>query len=200
MYQKRFHVFIFTVMLIMISAFIEGCTHVVKTSDMSGLQTGSPLNSIKPKIFTFNEFKDIGGGDDPSVFSKNAGHIFKLDQSPASMVALALRKEFERNGHMCISSSPQAKSNFIIDGTIFKFMVMSRPLLFHVEHHSKIALKLTVSRVPISNGVFVKAYQGEYESKEGSGVEYLGNNIHKSLLAMIKEISTDQELLEFLQK
>ncbi|MDA8077477.1 MAG: hypothetical protein M0Z79_00925 [Nitrospiraceae bacterium] len=61
-------------------------------------------------------------------------------------------------------------------------------------------MKLTVSRVPISNGVFVKAYQGEYESKEGSGVEYLGNNIHKSLLAMIKEISTDQELLEFLQK
>lgn len=192
--RKRIHFVILSVMALL-TAFIAGCTHIVKTNDFSGFQAGSPLSSIKPKIFAFNEFKDsrVSGDDDPSVFTKNAGHIFKLDQSPASMAASALQKELKRNGHECISFSTNVKSDFIVDGTIFKFTVMSRPRLFHVEHSSKIAMKLSVSRVPVSNGLFVKSYQGEYESKEGSGIEYLGNNIQQSLLTMIKEISTDQE-------
>lgn len=199
MERRRVHGVVVAVIALFISV-IAGCTHTVKTSAFSDLHAGSPLSSVKPHVFAFNEFKDIRVrvDGDPSVFTRNAGHVFKLDQPPASMVASALQRELKRNGHACVLFSPQVKSDFIVDGTIFKFAVSSRPRMFHVEHRSMIAVKVSVSRVPASNGVFVKAYQGEYESKEGSGVENLGKNIQQSLLTMIKEISTDQELIEFL--
>ena len=71
--------------------------------------------------------------------------------------------------------------------------------MFSVRYKSEIAVKFTVSCVPESSRVFVKQYQGTYDAAEGQ-VGDLTKPVQQTLLNMVKEISTDQELIEFLQK
>jgi hypothetical protein len=174
---------------------------MIKTSDMPGLQAGSPLKSIGSKTFMINEFKDISLriSDDPLVIKKAGVHTWKLEQPPETVVASVVRKELERNGHKCIAPSSAKKADYIIDGTIFKFYPTFLPQAFSIRYISEIAVKLTVSRIPASSGVFVKQYQGTYDAEEGH-VAYLTKPVQQTLLNMIKEISTDQDLIEFLQK
>jgi hypothetical protein len=191
--------------LSMSTVVLSGCTHIITTTDIPALQSGSPLRSIESKTFLINEFTDIRKiSGDPRIIKKDAGHTFRYDQPPATAVASAVRKELERNGHKTVETSAPTRSDYVIDGAVFKFSTITVGRMFSVTSISTIAVKLTLSRVPNSKGVFVKAYQGIYDSK---GAPNIANPLsletmvlHQALTNMIKDISTDQELIEFLQK
>jgi hypothetical protein len=183
---------------------LSGCTHIIKT-DIPTLQSGSPLRGIESKTFLINEFTDVRNiSGDPRIIKKDAGHTFRYDQPPATVVASAVRKEIERNGHKTVETSAASRSDYVIDGAVFMFSTITVGKVFSVTSVSTIAVKLTVSRVPNSKGVFVKAYQGIYDSQGAPNIANpLGLEtmvLHQALTDLIKDISTDQELIEFLQK
>ena len=191
MQHHRIGLFAFMAMVVL----LFGCTHVLKTTDIPTLQAGSPLKSVGSKTIAFKEFNDIRGGNDPLVVMVAKPHKFMVDQPPATLVAMELRKELERNGHTCITYTPQAKADFIVEGTVYKFSVSQRPPVFI----GNVGVKLTVSRAPADSKVLIKSYQGEGRAKSAT---YSGWRpaLTQANQAMIKEISTDTELVDFLQK
>ena len=187
------------VSLIIILFLFTGCTHVWNITETPFLQMGSPLRSIEPKTFAFKDFQDIRGVEDPSLMLKMGVHTHLLDQPPAIFIAERIKKEFERNGHRCIDASSQAKADFIVDGKIHKFSVMFRMGLWSNQWFANTGVKLTINREPSESGVFVKSYEGEYTGTSSSGplfVEASG----QAVLSMLKDISTDSELIEFIKK
>jgi hypothetical protein len=191
------------VVTVMISCLlISGCgfTRIIDSTTMPPLQTGSPLRGISPKTFAFKELKDVRGTD-----QFLAGHVsvtkYILDQPASTVVIKAIMREFERNGHKCIIYSPQDKPDFIIDGSVYKYEFRAYFATFPGDkdrHIAIIAVKLIVSRAA-SDDLFSKKYEGEYlcgRDKYLSPTEMMS----QAQMAMLKEISTDKELIEFLKK
>jgi hypothetical protein len=202
--RKQSHCIHVLAILSMATIVISGCipAAVINTTDIPALESGSPLRSIESRTFAFNEFEDIRTNisDDKRLMWPER-RTWRLDQDPADLVSKAIRKELERNGHKTVAYSPVAKSDYIMDGTVFKFSVIVNLGVWSGTVTSTIGVKLIVSRVPNSRGGFAKTYQGVYESKEGpTPTNPMTISIREALLMMVKDISTDQELVEFLQK
>jgi uncharacterized lipoprotein YajG len=178
--------------------FITGCTYIVKTSDFSTLQTGSPLRGVPSKTFAFKEFKDIRNAADPSLIMTWHANKNVLDQPPAALVAIWVKKELERNGHKCVTFSPDVKADFIIEGSIYKFTARIDEGMFSVTQSANTGVKIMISRIPTEKGVFVKSYGGEYIM--GMGTDGWKICLNQALVSMIKEMSTDTELIEFIKK
>jgi hypothetical protein len=113
--------FRFLAVLALLNALL-GCslTHTLKSADIPQLQVGSPLKSVPPLTFAFKEFK--GGGNKDDLIGDFGIHKYKLDQPVATVVAKAIRKELERNGHTCIAEST-SKADFVVDGTVYKYFL-----------------------------------------------------------------------------
>jgi hypothetical protein len=182
-----------------------GCTFTLKSNDVSTLETGSPLRGIPPKTFAFKEFRDARGvvrgnlgnvldvKKDPYLFDDGGPtQKYKLDQPPTSLVAVVIRKELERNGHRCIGHSAQSNPDFIIEGSVYAFQIrMSRTF------DTEVAVKLTVTPVSPGKEVLIKAYEGKAPWKGGF---WFKTSVNLALLAMVKEMSTDPDLIAFLEK
>ena len=188
-----------SIALIAIILFFTGCTHVLNITEIPTLQTGSPLRGVGSKTFAFKEFKDIRNVEDPVLMMVAGVHKHILDQPPATLVAMWLKKELERNGHICVMDSPQMKADFVIEGTVYKFLVSHRTGMFETMQHSSTGVKLTISRISANSVSFVKSYEGEY-STSGLTAARWKIALSQALLSMIKEISTDPELIEFIKK
>jgi hypothetical protein len=190
--------------LISLGGSLGGCTihKTIKSTDIiPQLQTGSPLKSISPKVFLFKEFKDIRGND-PFFVMKIDFNETKLDQTASSVIIRAIAGEFERNGHKCIMGKQPSKSDFIIEGTVYKFGLLIGSGVSGVKMTGNVALKLTISSASGEVRVLTKNYEGEYYFSSAMGVPYWKwkDILKQATHDMIKEISTDSELLEFLEK
>jgi uncharacterized lipoprotein YajG len=183
---------------------VTGCTPIImKTSEFSTLQTGSPLRGVPAKTFAFKEFKDIRNAEDPSLIMEWRGHKFVLDQPPAVLVALWVKKELERNGHKCVTFSPDVKADFIVEGSIYKYKVITYEGMFSATQNANAGVKIMISCIPTEKGVFAKSYEGEYFVDCGSigcGLNKWKIPVNQALVSMIKEMSTDTELIEFIKK
>jgi hypothetical protein len=172
----------------------------MKSSEISILQTGSPLKGLSPKIFAFKDFRDDRGiNPDPYLMAVRGIQKYKLDQPKTTFVVVAIRKELERNGHTCIMQSVQSKSDFIIVGSVYKFGVVYQHWRGEV---ATVAVKLTVTPVPPKEELLTKTYEGEGIARIRSAFasRYMKESLNQALLAMVKEISTDPELIAFLEK
>lgn len=176
-----------------------GCvTYVWNVAKIPTLQTGSPLRSVEPKTFAFKEFKDIRNVEDPLLLWELQQAFIvkqlKSDQPLTTIVAMQIKKELERNGHKCVVYSPQMKADFVVEGIVYKFSVRSDVGMFTVSEIANTGVKLTISRVPIDSGVFVKSFEGDITTNNAIIA------LNEALLSMIKEMSTDTELVEFIKK
>jgi hypothetical protein len=190
--------------VVVISLMFVGCTFTLRSKDLSTLETGSPLKSIPSKTFAFKEFRDARGTvtgalgnvldvkKDPYLFDKQGAVKSKLDKPPASLVAMVIRKELERNGHKCIGYSAQSNPDFIIEGSVYKFEIRRSQTL-----NTEVAVKLTVNYVSPREGVLIKAYEGI--ARYYTYYVYK-TSVNLALLAMVKEFSTDPDLIAFLEK
>ena len=203
--MKPFRVHLFRFVAVMaVTVIIAGCVTTIKTKDIQQLQTGSPLKSINPKIFAFKEFKDIRGTE-PSLVWKLGGRDVILDMPAATVVATAIKRELERNGHTCVMDTPESKANFVIEGAVYKYLLRADSGFFTTKIIGNVAVKLTVSAVSDVKKVLTKSYEGEYylSSNNSNPVPTLNSWVaisNQALLEMVKEISTDSELIEFLEK
>jgi hypothetical protein len=180
--------------IIVLIVMLMGCTHTIKSSEFATLQSGTPLINIKARTFALKEFRDVRGTTDPSQLEA----LWHLDQPPSVAVRTAIKKELERNGHLCIDYSPEAKADFIIDGAVYKHSIrLGR------SFGANVAVKLTVSKFANDKAIFTKTYEGEYDASPHFGT-WLGDEFKHTLssayLAMLKEMATDADLLEFLEK
>ena len=176
-----------------------GCTHVMKVNEFSTLQTGSPLRSVSSKTFAFKEFKDTRNADNPSLLMFT-GVSWTLEQPPAVMVPILIKKELERNGHKCVTFSPQVKADFIIEGNIYRYTCdWPKPLI--TAYSVSTGVKIMISGIPTEWGVFMKSYVGDYTGVRSNWKpEPVESCMIKAFMSMIKEISTDLELVEFINK
>ena len=194
-----------------VSFLFVGCTHTLKSKELSTLETGSPLKGIPPKTFAFKEFRDARGvvigrlgkvldvKKDPYLFDDGGPmRKDKLEQPPASLVAMVIRKELERNGHKCITYSAQSNPDFIIEGSVYKFDIRrTQPAewsVFDRPFNTEVAVKLTVSPASPEKEMLTKSYEGK------ARLLRFKTSINLALLAMVKEISTDPDLIAFLEK
>lgn len=199
--MKLYSVYLFRFVAVMaVTVIIAGCVTTIKTKDIQQLQTGSPLKSINPKIFAFKEFKDIRGTE-PSLVSKLGGRDVILDMPAATVVATAIKRELERNGHTCVMDTPESKANFVIEGVVFKYWFALNNKVLFVKGTGNVAVKLTISAISDNKKVLTKSYEGEYQLSSGRPLKYIcKETLNQALLAMIKEISTDPELIAFLER
>ena len=199
--MKPYSAYLFRFVVVMaIPIMLTGCAYIIKSSEIPLLQTGSPLKGISPKTFAFKEFRDIRWTDASLVGQLWASKI-RLDQPAATVVATAIKKELERNGHTCLVDSPEVKANFVIEGIVFKYWFAIDKGFFSVKGTGNVAVKLTISAVSPNRGVLAKNYEGEYQLSRGGGLPiHIEEILNPALLAMIKEISTDPELIAFIEK
>ncbi len=199
--MKLLTVYLSRVVAVMaVSVIIAGCAITIKTDDIQQLQSGSPLKSINPKIFAFKEFKDIRGLK-PSYVGTIRFSKINLDVPTATVVATAIKRELERNGHVCVVDKPGSKANFVIEGVVYKYWIREDSSFFTVKIIGDVAIKLTVSAVANDKNVLIRNYAGEYYLSSGFGVprnswEAISN---QALLEMVKEISTDPEFIGFIE-
>jgi hypothetical protein len=200
--MKPFAVYLFKPAAVMVILFIlVGCTHIIKSTDLLPEPTGSPLKSVSPKTFVFKEFRDVRGVADPLFFFKAPGNEWRLEQPPATLIATTIKKEFEINGHTCVGDMQQSKSDYIVEGSVYKYGVMDYgPLRLKTIVIATVAVKLTVSSVSGVKRVFTKNYEGKYSLSSAWGVKRIYELLKPALLAMVKEISTDPELIAFIEK
>jgi len=210
--MKPYDVYLFRVAaVIVIPLIFLGCAHgVLNSAYLLPEPTGSPLKNISPKTFAFKEFSDAREDADPLfVFGDNKPRndvkwkMGPLEQPPATIVATAIKREFEMNGHTCVADTPS--SDFIIEGSLQKYKVVGTgSSYFQQKFRTEVAVKLTVTSVSDTKRVFTKNYEGEYAGVIGAvGSGGLGNLIpllKAALFEMVKEISTDPELIAFIEK
>jgi hypothetical protein len=193
--------FIFYICVIMPFIFSTGCSipHTLKASEIQTLQTGTPLQRVQPKKFVLTNFKDIRGKD-PFFFHKNPVHEWNMDKSVADVVTMAFKNELERNGHSCITEKGQPGINFVIEGAVYKFSSIDYVGFWTSKRVVEIAVKLTIINPSNSKSVFVKSYEGEshYESGLPGGPTYI-DMISEAQIEMLKEFSTDLELISFIE-
>lgn len=170
-------------------------THILNTSEIPMLQTGSPLMGLESKTFAFNAFKDIRN---VSFVKQIRNHTFVLDQPPANIVAMWIKKELERSGHICITNAPHVKADFVVDGAIFKYSSIGAGSAM-ITSTSNIGVILKISHIPSSLGIFEKSYEGVHRVTGVGGDEWK-ISLQQTLPALLKEISTDDELIEFIRK
>ena len=184
-----------------VSFAFAGCTitHTIKSTDLPQLQAVSLLKSVRPKIFAFKEFKDIRGTD--ARWVARAGiHEFMLDQPVAFVVAMAIRKELERNGHTCVDYTQQIKADFIVEGTVYKHGIRPVAGFFTARMIGDAAVKLIISNTSTDKGILTRTYQGEGFIESGAPGGIRPRDILSQMqLAMVKEMSTDSELIDFLE-
>jgi hypothetical protein len=157
-----------------------GCTYTLKSNDISILQTGSSLKSVRPKTFAFKEFKAVRRNP------YEVSGVYKVDQPAAAVCAMVIRKELERNGHRCIAYSAQSNPDFIIEGSVSTYSVLV------------VGVKMTVTPVSPEKGMITKTYEGEVRGFYNAYT--WKKKFNQSLLAMVKEMSTDPDLIAFLEK
>lgn len=203
---------------IMVLFFVSaGCAtnYTIKGLDIPQMQTGSLLKGVSPKIFAFKGFKDVRWGDSYLVFKKIDYSFFSglivstmaLDQPAAAIISMAIKRELERNGHKCIRNSDETKSDFIIEGTVYKFGLIRDNSFLIEKVTGNVAVKLTIVNFSDDKRVLTKNYEGEYHLSGGR----IGNEgtepwqeyekiLHQSLWNMLKELSNDPELIDFIGK
>ena len=179
---------------------LYGCiNHTIISQDIYHLQTGSPLRGVSQKTFVFKEFKDAR--DKSTLLVGKFGlHKFLLDEPATTVVAMAIKKELERNGHRCITDSAIAKDgDFIVEGTVYEYSLKLIPGFYVNKLCSKVVVKLTIRS---ATDKFSKTYQGEYSISSGTGYSVTTgfDIINQAFLKILKDISIDSDLVEFLGK
>jgi uncharacterized lipoprotein YajG len=190
-----------SILLMAVLFMFGGCTKIVKSGDMDNLKTGSPLKSVGQKVFSLRTFKDVRSVSDSSLLG-NAGANYAMDQPVAIVAEAAVKKEFERNGHYFVTDLNQKRPDFFIDGSVYKFGIYMSRTPFTTTVTGNVAVKLTIESSSPDKRILIKTYEGKYEESRSFGF-YTGtitDIINQALLGVVKDMSTDQGLIVFLEK
>jgi uncharacterized lipoprotein YajG len=175
-------------------------THTMKSSNIPTLPTGSPIKNIPSKTFAFKEFIDKRGNE-PLVVGQWGAHKLVLDKPVADLIADAIKNELERNGHKCVSVSQQTKSDFFVEGIVYKYYP-SQFGLASVKAIANVGVKLTISSMSSSNSVLVKNYEGEYPITGDYVItsKMREDALNQALLSVLRQIFYDNDLIEFMKQ
>lgn len=201
--KHKYILFIIWSTMIVLSLLSVGCSpKIINSNDLHQLQIGSPLSGLNPKIFAIKEFVDVRGTP-PQLVGKGqgmGGDGLNIDKPVATVITTAIIKEFERNGHKVLFYPTQSKTDFTINGTIYKFSFINRIGYIENEGIANVAIKLTATSTHDSNKVLVRKYEGEdsYDRSIFRPIKTYTEILNQALLNMIRDMSMDQELLKFL--
>jgi hypothetical protein len=175
----------------MVLAGILGCTYTLKSSEIPSLQVGSPLKGVPPAVLAFKEFREVTGrGQNLGTFGRKT---VSLDQPPAAVVSGAVKREFERNGHRCVVNPDQPGVDFVVEGTVYKYDLSMDPGLFVNRFNGIVGTKLIVRSNRSEEKEFAKNYEGRSQGTTFRAV-------NDALVEMVKEVSRDTELVEFIRR
>ncbi len=181
---------------------LSGCsTTVIKTAEQPPLQTGSALRSLKPLKLCLKDFQDLRGTE-PDVIFDVAGKKYQLDKPVATWVRDSIRREFERNGHTCVGPEREKEANVVIDGSVYQY---SLDVAFFGIATSRftgnVGAKISATAPNAPAVPFAKKYDGSfYASSRRMTIDTVIKIQNEALLAMIKELTSDQEFLDFLKR
>jgi hypothetical protein len=188
-------------LLVCCCAAMTGCTTTVyKSSAIPPLQVGSPLKDVPSRTFVLKEFKDTRGVE-PKLFFQAGKSKCLMDEPIATIVRTAIRKELERNGHVCLSGEADKTADFIIEGTVYRYdlSVRSAVLGLTTTETANVGVKLTVVGAESHPGLLTKTYEGSSSFTHAIKMEF-APLMNKALLNMLEELTYDQQFIDTIKK
>jgi uncharacterized lipoprotein YajG len=128
-------------------------------------------------------------------------HKYNLDKPVSQVVRDSIQSEFERNGHICLGTGQQSQADIVIEGSVYEYMFSFQTMVGRQEMAGHVGVKVSVKAVSRPNDLLSKKYDGNYTE---NGLLWSMDAPHKVLnearLNMLKELTTDQEFLDFLKR
>ncbi len=188
-----------TLVMVCCSVAMQGCTNTLQSSTIPPLEIGSPLRGVPPRTFVIREFKDTRGVD-PRLLVQEGGKSLVMDKPVAAVVAESIQRELERNGHKCVSDGAQPSADYEIEGTVYKYSLSPEVGIFKAKDTASVGVKVVVTGLGSHKGALMKNYEGSYQLSSGVGGLPVREILNQALLNMLKEMSTDQQFVEAIQK
>ena len=195
------HKFLY-VILIFIILFLEACgTATIKMETTPELKVGSPLSGIQPITFLIKSFRDEVG----EVVSVSGVGVVKIDKSANQLFSQAITAELRRNGHTVLLHENDGKADIIIDGVVKKYLIEFRHSSWSTKAFSNAEVEMTLKKSADATEGVSKLYKSSYECDGALNNPHLfedrwRNCLHEALLDIVKDFSTDPDLLDMLKK
>jgi hypothetical protein len=183
------------IIVMVLSCFgLSGCTWTIVTAKQAPLQTGSALKLVKPLKVCIKDFQDMRG------MQKDVVHYnFKLDKPIATWVHDTIQREFERNGHTCLKPDKEGEADIVVEGLVYRYSIDFQVGIYMSKMVSNVGVKMSIKAVRDPNHVFTKKYDGNsFVNSMSMPLETVSEGQNEALLNMVKDFTTDQELLDFL--
>lgn len=190
----RFDRFLY-VTLTLVILFLGACigTPTIKMETIPELKVGSPLSEVKPLTFYVKRFGDEVG----EVISVVGPEIWfiKIDIPANQLFSQAIANELKRNGHTVFLYENDGKADIIIDGAVKKYFIESPHSGFYSRNTGYAEAEITLIKTSDDTESMSKLYRGSFDC----GTARCRTCLYETLLDMVKDFSTDPDLLEFVK-
>jgi hypothetical protein len=167
--------------------------------DLPQSQTGSLLKGVHNSTFALNELSDTRGTDSTCIGLFFDSKIL-LNRPVASVVSDMIKKEFKRNGHSFIETTSSSSPDYIVEGSVSKYWFIFLND-YYANHRwiGTVGVELKIVSRKDNKRVYRKYYRGEFMKRGDGKIENLVVGImDQALLSMVRDISSDQELADFI--
>jgi uncharacterized lipoprotein YajG len=199
---------------IFIAFLVPACgPKIIKIEPIPKLEGGSILRQIDSLTFIINEVKDgrpeliktvlfnKGDGSHDIVNSSYDPRLVGIEPRVKDIVAQAITAELMRNGHKMLGPKNLGNADVVIDITIQKYWCQTVTGFWTVNYKGRVETFVKMAMPLDSDEVFTKTYGGSYDDIPAlAGFGPIKGVLNEALLNMIKDFTTDPELLDFLQK
>ncbi len=167
-------------------------TTVIKTGEQPALRSGSALKSITPLKVCVQDFQDLRGTEPDLAFAFGQAK-WRLDKPVAMWVRDSLRREFERNGHTCLSPERVAEADLVMDGSVYRCSVD-----VGMGVTGRVGAKISASAARDPAVRFSGKFDGSFYDR--ANVTSGATVLNEALLNLIKDLTTDPAFLDFLRR
>jgi hypothetical protein len=199
---RRLVIRIRALLVALLASALVGCPPTIDLDTLPSLEGPSPLRSIGPLTMIVHQFKDPTPRD-PSV---------PIERKPGELVTDVIAAELVRNGYRLVTNEVSEKPDAILNG----YVTACHVLLYWGSFESKLEAKVAANIELINKEgrqVFSKDYSGTTEPMPcvrcypghpflplGDRALYARELLKRSLLNLVRDITTDPEFLDMLRE
>ena len=190
----RFLYVTLTLVILFWGACIELPMPNIKMETIPELKVGSPLSGVKPVTFYVKRFGDEVGEMIEVIPVGHAKGFIKIDIPANQLFSQAIANELKRNGHTVFLYENDGKADIIVDGVAKKYLIEFPISTFHSRNTGYAEAEITLIKISDATESMSKLYRGSFDCRTVDRT-----CLYETLLDMVKDFSTDPDLLEFVK-
>jgi len=160
------------------------------------------VGSLKVCVKDFRDLRFIKPAAIPEAMSPGRYKWQKPHKPVDNLVRDGVRREFERDGHTCLGPDQEAKADVVMEGALYNYSVHHTIVgLALYRATCNIGVKINLRSAKDPEVVFFRKYEGTfYADKWRTSNAWVNTVMDEALLNMIKELTSDEDLLDFLRR